>query len=471
MRKASKAEISRSGLARELLKRDDVQPEYAAPPGLTRRLVRDISRKKGEPDWMTDRRLRGLELYLRTPLPDWGPDLSGLNLDDIVYYVRPKAGESQDWKSVPKEIRRTFDRLGIPESERHHLSGAGAQYDSEVVYHRLQEEWADRGVIFANMDEAVRKYPDLVRKHFMTECVPVSDHKFAMLHAAVWSGGTFIYIPPGVRLDLPLQAYFRMNAQKGGQFEHTLIIADRGSEVEYIEGCSAPRYDASSLHAGCVEIFVGEGATVRYSSIENWSRNTYNLNTKRALVDGHGRIEWLSGNFGSGRTMLYPMSVLRGRKASSEGLGVVFAGPGQVLDIGSKVIHAAPETSSVVNSRSISRGGGRAVFRGLVRAVGSADGSRSTVSCDALLLDGQSSAGAYPTVRAECPTVEIAHEATVGRLGEESLFYLMSRGLSEEEARKAMVSGFVRPFSRRLPLEYAVELERLLELEMERKVA
>jgi Fe-S cluster assembly protein SufB len=300
--------------------------------------------------------------------------------------------------------------------------------------------------------------------------VPINDHKFAMLHAAVWSGGTFIYVPPGVKVDKPFQSYFRMNAERGGQFEHTLIVADEGSEVEYIEGCSAPRYEASSLHAGCVEIFVGAGAVVRYSSIENWSRNTYNLNTKRALVDAGGRIEWLGGNFGSGRTMLYPMSVLRGRGASSENVGIAFAGPGQELDVGAKVVHAAPDTSSVISSRSLSRGGGRATYRGLVRAVGVADNSQSSVNCQALLLDGKSSAFAYPTLRSENPTSALAHEATVGRLGEDEVFYLMSLGLSRDEARQAIVSGFVRPVSRRLPLEYAVEMEKLLELEMERSV-
>jgi Fe-S cluster assembly protein SufB len=304
----------------------------------------------------------------------------------------------------------------------------------------------------------------------MTECVPVNDHKFAMLHAAVWSGGTFIYVPPGIQVTRPLQAYFRMNARRGGQFEHTLIIVDQGSQVEYIEGCSAPRYQASSLHAGCVEIFVGQGSLVRYSSIENWSRNTYNLNTKRALVDAEGRIEWLGGNFGSGRTMLYPMSVLRGEGASSENLGIAFAGAGQVLDVGAKCVHAAPNTRSLISSRSLSRGGGRAVYRGLVRATKAAAGSTSSVSCDALLLDGRSSAYAYPTVKSECPSAQISHEAKVGRLGQEELFYLMSRGLSEEEARQTIVQGFVQPFSHRLPLEYAIEMEKLMELEMERSV-
>jgi Fe-S cluster assembly protein SufB len=457
-------------LNRALAQGDRVKPLYAAPPGLNARLVRRISKEKGEPEWMLAKRLRGLELYRKTPVPQWGPDLAKLDLKDIVYYVQPDAPEAQDWKSVPADIRRTFDALGIPEAEQHHLSGAGAQYDSGSVYHNLQAEWAEQGVVFANMDEAVARYPDLVKRRFMTECIPVSDHKFIMLHAAVWSGGTFIYVPPGVKVDKPLQAYFRMNARRGGQFEHTLIIADEGSEVEYIEGCSAPRYQASSLHAGCVEIFVGKNATVRYSSIENWSRNTFNLNTKRAVVEAGGRIEWLGGNFGSGRTMLYPMSVLRGRGASSENLGVAFAGPGQVLDVGAKAVHAAPETTSVISSKSLSSGGGRAVYRGIVQAVPAAAGSTSAVSCDALLLDDRSSAFAYPTVKSQSPETEISHEATVGRLGPDELFYLMSRGLDEEQARKLIVSGFVQPFTDRLPLEYAIEMEKLLELEMDRSV-
>lgn len=448
-------------------------PSVASParvssprPGLSRELVLAISESKGEPAWMRERRLRGLELFLKTPLPTWGPDLTPLRLEDIVYFVPPGSGEKTSWTEVPPEIRRTFEELGIPEAERHALAGTGAQYDSAVVYHRLKQEWEAQGVLFENMDVAVKKYAELVQRHFMSECVPVHDHKFAMLHAAVWSGGTFIYIPPGVRVNIPLQAYFRMNAERGGQFEHTLIIVDEGASVEYIEGCSAPRYAASSLHAGCVEIFVGPRATVRYASIENWSKNTWNLNTKRALVEAGGRIEWLGGNLGAGVTMLYPMSVLRGAGATSEHLGAAFAGPGQHQDIGAKVVLAAPDTAAVVRSKSLSRGGGLSNFRGLVRVTPAAKNARVTVQCDALLLDGQSVSRTYPTLRCDAPSAAVSHEATVGRIGEEELFYLMARGLPEAEARRLIVAGFVEPISRRLPLEYAVEFNKLIALEM-----
>ena len=449
---------------------DRGRPRYAAKPGLDREVVLEISRQKGEPRWILEKRLAGLELFRRTPLPKWGPDLSKLELDRIVYFVRPEAEQASSWADVPSDIRATFDRLGIPEAEHHALSGAGAQYDSDVIYHRLKREWSAQGVIFENMDDAVRKYPALVKKYFMTDCVPPGDHKFSMLHAAVWSGGTFIYVPPGVKVAAPLQAYFRMNAERGGQFEHTLIIADKGSQVEYIEGCSAPRYVSSSLHAGCVEIHIKDGARVRYASIENWSKNTYNLNTKRAVVDAGGSIEWLSGNLGSGTTMLYPASVLRGAGARSDSLGVVFAGPGQNLDVGLKIVHAAPNTVATARSKSLCRGGGIATFRGLVRAVRAAKESRSSVTCDALILDAASTVNTYPTIRVDTEAAEVAQEATVGRIGEEEIFYLTSRGLTEEQARKMIVNGFVDPIVKKLPLEYAVELNRLIELEMVRSV-
>jgi Fe-S cluster assembly protein SufB len=420
---------------------------------------------------MLDKRLRALELYQRTPLPAWGPSLAGLDLEHIVYYSRPDADEAQKWEDVPRDIRRTFELLGIPEAEHHVLSGAGAQYDSGVIYHRLKEEWGRQGVIFENLDVAVRKYPELVRRYFMTDCVPVSDHKFTMLHAAVWSGGTFIYVPPRVKVTRPLQAYFRMNMERGGQFEHTLIIADEGSEVEYIEGCSAPRYAASSLHAGCVELHIKAGAKVRYSSVENWSKNTYNLNTKRAVVERDASIEWLSGNLGSGVTMLYPASVLRGERARSDSLSVAFAGPGQELDTGFKAIHAAPGTMSVARSKSLCRGGGTTVYRGLVRVTAAAKDSKAAVTCDSLMLDRRSTAKAYPYVKVDNNSSEVVHEATVGRIGEEEIFYLQSRGLTEERARKMIVGGFVEPLVKRLPLEYAVEMNKLIELEMDRKVA
>ena len=448
----------------------DVKVKYAAKPGLTEEVVREISAQKGEPAWMLDIRLKGLEMFKRTAVPAWGPDLSALNLDEIVYFVRPEAQEARDWDDVPAEIRETFDKLGIPEAEKHSLSGVGAQYDSDVVYHNLKKEWGDKGVLFENMDEAVRKYPELVRKYFMTECIPPHDHKFIMLHAAVWSGGTFIYVPKGVKVNVPLQAYFRMNVERGGQFEHTLIIADEGSEVQYIEGCSAPRYVSNSIHAGCVEVIVKPGARVRYSSVENWSKNTYNLNTKRAVVDEGGVIEWVNGNMGSGVTMLYPCSLLRGRGARSDSLGIAFAGPGQHQDTGSKVIHAAPETSSVIRAKSISKGGGISSYRGLVRVAPSARGAKSAVACDALLIDEGSESRTYPTMKIDNAEVDVAHEAAVGKIGEEEIFYLTSRGLSEEEATRMIVSGFIEPIVKALPLEYAIELNKLIELEMEGSV-
>ncbi|KPJ85471.1 Fe-S cluster assembly protein SufB [Parcubacteria bacterium SG8_24] len=435
--------------------------------GPSEQAVRSISRAKSEPKWMLEKRLRALELFGRTPSPDWGPPLDGLDLGRIRYFTSPGSPEAASWDEVPPDIRQTFERLGIPEAERRALSGVGAQYDSEIVYHNLKREWSARGVIFENMDTAVRRYPDLVRRHFMVDCVPVNDHKFTMLHAAVWSGGTFIYVPPGVSVTIPLQAYFRMNTERAGQFEHTLIIADKGSRVEYIEGCSAPRHASSALHAGCVELYVREGATIRYSSIENWSRNVYNLNTKRALVDRGGSIEWLNGNLGSGTTMLYPCSVLRGEGARSDSLGVAFAGAGQELDTGTKVIHAAPNTSSVARSKGISKDGGVSTYRGIVQATRSARGTVSSVSCDALIMGRSSVSNTCPFLHVETDGVDVAHEATVGRIGDEEIFYLTSRGIPRDRALNMIVSGFVDPVVRQLPLEYAVELNRLIELEME----
>src|SRR3989338_6884731 len=441
--------------------------KYKTKPGLTEAVIREISAQKREPKWMREKRLLAFELFQKTPLPKWGPNLSNLNLDEIIYYVRPGTEEKTSWEEVQEEIKKTFDRLGLPEAEKQALAGVGAQYDSDVVYHNLQKTLRDQGVIFENMDIAVQKYPDMVKKHFMINCVPISDHKFAMLHGAVWSGGTFIYVPKGVKGDLPLLAYFRMNAESGGQFEHTLIIADEGSEVQYIEGCSAPRYTTNSLHAGCVEIFVGCGATVRYFSIENWSKNTYNLNTKRALVDENGNMEWVSGNMGSQLTMLYPCSVLRGKGAHSDSLGIAFAGPGQHQDTGAKAIHAAPYTSSVIRSRSISVGGGIAGFRGLIRVTKKATQTTASMSCDALLLDEASIANTYPALKIDTNDVSVAHEARIGKIGDEQLFYLMSRGLTEEQAMRLIVAGFIEPIVKALPLEYAIELNKLIEMEME----
>ncbi len=449
---------------------DDHNPDrsvYKSKPGINREVIVEISQQKNEPQWMLDKRLKAFSYFEKTEVPTWGPDLSKLNLDEIIYFVRPGTQETRKWEDLPEDIVRTFDRLGIPEAEKKALAGVGAQYDSDVVYHNIQESLRAKGVIFENMDTAVQKYPDMIKKYFMTSCVPINDHKFVMLHGAVWSGGTFIYVPKGVKVELPLQAYFRMNAESGGQFEHTLIIADEGSEIEYIEGCSAPRYTTNSLHAGCVEIFVHKNAKVKYFSIENWSKNTYNLNTKRALVDENATMEWVSGNMGSGITMLYPCSILRGRGAKSDSLGIAFAGHGQHQDTGAKAIHVAPYTSSVIRSRSISVGGGIAGFRGLIRVTKNAVQTTASMSCDALLLDEDSIANTYPALKIDTNDVSVAHEARIGKIGEEQLFYLMSRGLSQEQAIRLIVSGFVEPIVKALPLEYALELNKLIEMEME----
>ncbi len=443
---------------------------FKAPLGLTPELIKEISKQKNEPEWMLHKRLAAFEFFLKTPIPNWGPDLSKLDLNKITYFVRPGVKETNKWEEVPESIRKTAERIGIPEAERRSLSGVGYQYDSDVVYHNLKKEWEDQGVIFENMDVAVQKYPDLVKKYFMTSCVPINDHKFVMLHGAVWSGGTFIYVPPKVKVNIPLQAYFRMNAQQGGQFEHTLIIADKGAEVHYVEGCSAPQFEAKALHAGCVEIHVHEQAKVRYSSVENWSKNTYNLNTKRAVVDRNGAIEWINGNLGSGCTMLYPCSILRGEGARSDSLGIAFAGPGQNQDTGSKVIHAAPNTASTIRAKSISKGGGISSYRGYLRTTKNAQNTKSSVVCDALIIDDKSVSNTYPFMKIDNNSVEISHEATVGKIGEEEVFYLMTRGLSEEQAMKMIISGFIEPIVKQLPLEYAVELNKLIELEMEGSV-
>jgi Fe-S cluster assembly protein SufB len=450
---------------------NNVRYRYQPDKGVSAEVVRAISAEKQEPDWMLQKRLKALEFFQKTDIPTWGPDLSGLDLDEITYYTSPDARETDAWDEVPEEIRETFDKLGIPEAEKTELGGVGAQYDSDVVYHNIKRNLADKGVIFENMDVALQEYPELVKKYFMTSCIPINDHKFIMLHAAMWSGGTFIYVPPNVTVDLPLQAYFRMNAQEGGQFEHTLIVADEGADVEYIEGCSAPRFERSSLHAGGVEIYAHKNARVRYISIENWSKNTYNLNTKRAIVDENATVEWLNGNMGSGTTMLYPCSVLRGRGARTDSLGIAFAGEGQHQDTGSKVIHAAPETSSTISAKSISQDGGISTYRGLVKMTPKAQGASTSVGCDALLMDEQSISDTHPVMKIENNDVEVSHEASVGKIGEEELFYLQSRGMSEEAARKMIINGFIEPVVKQLPLEYAVELNRLIELEMEGSVA
>lgn len=446
---------------------DEHKARFTAKPGINEEIVRVISKTKNEPEWMLEKRLKGLKLFQETAIPNWGPDLSSLDLNNIIYFIDPNTKETQDWDKVPPEIKKTFDRLGIPEAEKKALAGVGAQYDSSIVYHSLQKALQEKGVIFENMDVAVQKYPELVKKYFMTNCIPIHDHKFIMLHAAVWSGGTFIYVPKGVKVELPLQAYFRMNAQKGGQFEHTLIIVDEGAELHYIEGCSSPSYNENSLHAGCVELHVLPNARMRYSSIENWSKNVFNLNTKRALVHKNAVIEWVNGNAGSARTMLYPCSVLIGEGARSESLGIAFAGPGQDQDTGAKAIHVAANTSSIIKAKSISRGGGISSYRGLVHITESAKDAKATVRCDALIIDDESVSKTYPYMKVNNNTAEVSHEATVGKIGEEEIFYLMSRGLSQEQAVQLIVNGFIEPIVKALPLEYALELNKLIELEME----
>lgn len=443
-------------------------PRYSAPQGLTRELVEEISFTKNEPDWMCEKRLQAFALFSQTNIPTWGPSLAGLDLEKIHYFVRPDAREELTWEKVPEEIRDTFEQLGIPEAERAGLGGVGAQYDSEMIYHRLRDDLAAQGVIFENMDVAVQKYPALVQKYFMTQCVPIHDHPFTMLHAAVWSGGTFIYVPESVKVEIPLSAYFRMNAAQGGQFEHTLIVASKGSEIHYIEGCSAPKYDAAALHAGCVEIFVEEGAKVQYSSIENWSKNTYNLNTKRALVDVDGEIVWLNGNMGSSVTMLYPMSILRGVRSKSRYEGFSFAGYGQVQDTGHKVALVGAETSAVVHAKSISIAGGVSTYRGLVKVTKSAKNASAHVTCDGLMLDSDSRTNAIPVIANEQPSAGVMHEAKVGKVDDKALAYLAARGMRSDDALHAMVSGFIDPLVKQLPLEYAVELMKLVELEVRR---
>lgn len=459
-----------SGLNRDVFDTANPSP-YAdgAIRGVSEELVRQISADKNEPEWLLEHRLESLRIFHEKSVPTWGADLSTLDLDDIIYYVRSGAEETDSWDEVPEDIRKVYDRLGIPEAERKVLAGVGAQYESEMVYHSLKEEWEDLGVIFLDMDNAVQEHPDLVREYFM-KCVPNDDHKFAALHGAVWSGGTFLYVPEGVHVKEPLQAYFRMNAKNMGQFEHTLIVAEKGADVHYIEGCSAPKYGSQALHAGCVEVFVKEGAKARYSSVENWSRDTYNLNTKRAIVQKDATMEWIGGNMGSGVTMLYPCSVLVGEGARCDHMALAFANKDQWQDTGAKVIHQAPHTSSNVVSKSISKDGGVSVYRGLLKIAPNAHDCTASVECDALLLDETSRTDTIPDIQIRNNDVTIAHEATVGKLSEEDIFYLTSRGIPEEEAKAMIVNGFIEPIVRLLPLEYAVEMNRLIEMEMEGSV-
>lgn len=439
---------------------------FKAEKGLNKETIETISKEKNEPEWMREFRLKSLEVYNKIELPSWGPNLDELDMDNIVTYVRPKTKLNESWEEVPDDIKKTFDLLGIPEAEKKSLAGVGAQYDSEVVYHSIREDLVKQGVIYTDMESAVRDYEDIVKEYFM-KCVTTKDHKFAALHGAVWSGGSFVYIPKGVEVDIPLQSYFRLNSPGAGQFEHTLIIVDEGAKLHFIEGCSAPKHNTMNLHAGCVELFVKEGATLRYSTIENWSKNMLNLNTKRALVDKNGTIEWVSGSFGSRISMLYPMSILRGEGARVEFTGVSFAGKGQNLDTGAKVVHAAPYTSSTINSKSISKNGGRATYRGVVKVNKNAHHSKSMVSCESLMLDNISTSDTVPVIDLMNDNVEIGHEAKIGRISDDAIFYLMTRGISEEEAKSMIVRGFVEPISKELPLEYAVEMNNLIKLELE----
>ena len=439
---------------------------YRVKEGLTPAIVEQISKEKKDPQWMQLFRLESLQIYNQLQVPNWGPSIEGLNMDEIVTYVRPNTHMSAKWSDVPKDIKDTFERLGIPQAERKSLAGVGAQYDSELVYHNVREEVAAQGVVYTDMESALNgEYADMVRSHFM-KLVKPADHKFAALHGAVWSGGSFVYVPPGVSVEIPLQSYFRLNAPGAGQFEHTLIIVDEGADLHFIEGCSAPKYNVANLHAGCVELFVEKKARLRYSTIENWSKNMYNLNTKRALVKEGGTIEWVSGSFGSHVSYLYPMSILKGKGARMEFTGITFAGKGQNLDTGAKVVHAAPETSSYINTRSISKDGGISTFRSSVAMTKEAENSKSAVSCQSLMLDDISRSDTIPAMDIRTKNADVGHEAKIGRISDEAVFYLMSRGISEEEARAMIVSGFADNVSKELPLEYAVEMNNLIRLEM-----
>jgi len=446
---------------------------FTSGKGLTEETIRLISEDKDEPDWMLQRRLRALEQYHELPMPtDWPgqPDLSELDIEEIVPYIRPDVDKREgvdDWDELPENIQDTFEQLGIPEAERNALSGVGAQYESEVVYQNMQEQWEEKGVIFCNMDEAVREHEDLVREYFMTRCVPPSDNKFAALHGAVWSGGSFVYVPEDVTVEMPVQAYFRMNSEGMGQFEHTLIIAEEGSEVHYIEGCSAPKYASHNLHSGGVEVFVKEDAHVQYSTVQNWSKNTFNLNTKRAIAEENATMEWVSGSMGSKATMLYPSTILKGRNATDNHITIAFAGEGQDIDTGAKVYHNAPDTKSTIESKSISKDGGRTNYRGLVHIADGAENSSTSVECDALMFDNESTSDTMPYMEINESKVDVAHEATVGKIGDEDVFYLQSRGLDDDDAKQMIVAGFIEPITEELPIEYAVELNRLIELEME----
>jgi Fe-S cluster assembly protein SufB len=445
---------------------DESTYSYKSGKGLTRQLIEDMSARKGEPEWMLEFRLRALDIFLKKPMPKWGADLSGIDFENIHYYVRPSENSTRSWDDVPEYIKDTFDKLGIPEAERKFLGGVSAQYESEVVYHQIREDLEKQGVLFLDMDGGLREYPDIVKECFAT-VIPAADNKFAALNSAVWSGGSFIYVPKGVKVEIPLQAYFRINTENMGQFERTLIIADEGSSVHYIEGCTAPTYSSDSLHSAVVELVARPGAHIRYTTIQNWSNNVYNLVTKRAIAYENATIEWVDGNLGSKVTMKYPAVYLVGRGARADIISVAMAGRGMHQDAGGKVVHAASDTTSTIISKSISKDGGRTSYRGLLKVNKGAENVKSFVRCDALMLDEESRSDTYPSIEIDEDNVSIEHEASVSKISEEQLFYLMARGLDETQAKTMIVNGFFDVFTKELPMEYSVELNRLLQLQME----
>ena len=446
--------------------KDKVEYSFKADTGLTEEIIREISSQKEEPEWMLEKRLAALKIYDKLDVPPWMPDISDLDMSHIDTYVRPRTDMKGSWEELPENIRDTFDRLGIPEAEKTSLAGVGAQYDSEVVYHNVHEALAKQGVIYVDFETAVKQYEDLVRPVFGT-LIPPSYHKFAALHYAAWSGGSFVYVPKGVEVSMPLQSYFRLNAPGAGQFEHTLIIVDEGASCHFIEGCSAPKYNVANLHAGAVELFVRKGASLRYSTIENWSKNMYNLNTKRSLVEEDGSMTWVSGSFGSHVSCLYPDTILKGDRSSAEFTGITFAGKGQYLDTGSKIECLGKETTATVHSKSLSKGGGTAVYRGVVHIGPKAQGAKVSISCESLMLDNESRSDTIPDIIIENDNIDLGHEAKIGRIPDENIYYLMTRGLSEEDAKAMLVRGFAEPISKELPLEYAVEMNKLIDLEFE----
>jgi Fe-S cluster assembly protein SufB len=442
---------------------------YTSKKGLSRGTIEEISRIKNEPQWMLDFRLRSYDIFMKKPMPVWGGDLSKINFQNIFYYTKASEKQSKSWDDVPDSVRKTFDKLGIPEAEKKFLAGVGAQYESETVYHNLREDLSKQGVIFSDTDTAVKEHPDILKKYF-GKVIPPEDNKFAALNSAVWSGGSFIYVPPNVKIELPLQAYFRINAENIGQFERTLIIADEGSEVHYIEGCTAPVYTTESLHSAVVELIAKKDAKIRYTTIQNWSKDVYNLVTKRAYAYENARVEWIDGNIGSKLTMKYPGVYMLGRNAHAEVVSIAFAGSDQHQDAGAKAVHLAPDTTSRITSKSVSKQSGRTTYRGLLHVAKGATGVKSNVRCDALLLDETSRTDTYPYVEVNEDDATISHEASVGKIGEDQIFYLMSRGFSESDALSLIVGGFIEPFTKELPMEYAVELNRLVKLEMEDSV-